>query len=72
MVTRQELTVEAAVSRVKVCIIRFIMFYDGFNSSSKLSYNNNQLPYSSSKDRTSRKTSDSKDRLDIESKLQIP
>ena len=30
MVTRQELTVEAAVSRAKVCIVRFIMFYDGF------------------------------------------
>ena len=30
MVTRPELTVAAAVSRVKVCIIRFIICFVGF------------------------------------------
>ena len=37
MVTRPELTVAAAVSRVKVCIIRFIICFVGFISSLNLS-----------------------------------
>ena len=45
MVTRPELTVAAAVSRVKVCIIRFIICFVGFLSSlnSSLTYYHNSV-----------------------------
>ena len=38
MVTRPELTVAAAVSRVKVCIIRFIICFVGFSLNLSLTY----------------------------------
>ena len=76
MKMRLKRIVVEAVNHARVCLLKLMILcirsWHFFNSSSKLSYNNNHLPYSSRKDRTSRKTSDSKDRLDIESKLQIP
>ena len=43
MVTRPELTVEAAVSRVMVCDIRFIICYGGFSFNLSLTYYHNSV-----------------------------